>query len=80
MESTDTSLLQFRSGSLDTVGVAPDYFSLLKKQEKQGNFKIYEGGPATGSREILKFTKVAQLLGHHLFCLISIKAKETENR
>ncbi|MEA5503482.1 ABC transporter substrate-binding protein [Halotia wernerae UHCC 0503] len=49
VESTDTALLQFRSGSLDTIGVAPDYFSLLKKQEKQGNFTIYEGGPATST-------------------------------
>ncbi len=44
VESTDTSLLQFRSGGLDTIGVTPDYFSLLKVQEKQGNFKIYNGG------------------------------------
>ncbi|MEH2373464.1 ABC transporter substrate-binding protein [Nostoc sp.] len=45
VESTDTSLLQFRSGGLDNVGVSPEYFSLLKAQEKQGNFKIYNGGP-----------------------------------
>ncbi|WP_412981785.1 ABC transporter substrate-binding protein [Nostoc sp. UIC 10607] len=49
VESTDTSLLQFRSGGLDTVGVSPDYFSLLKVQEEQGNFKIFNGGPATGT-------------------------------
>lgn len=49
VESTDTSMLQFRSGGLDAVGVTPDYFSLLKKQEKQGNFTIYNGGPATGT-------------------------------
>ncbi|MEH2421772.1 MAG: ABC transporter substrate-binding protein [Nostoc sp.] len=53
VESTDTSLLQFRSGSLDTEGVSPEYFSLLKAQEKQGNFKIYNGGPATGTTFIL---------------------------
>ncbi|MTJ09767.1 MULTISPECIES: ABC transporter substrate-binding protein [unclassified Anabaena] len=46
VESTDTSLLQFRSGGLDSVGVSPDYFSLLKVQEKQGNFQIYNGGPS----------------------------------
>jgi len=45
VESTDTSLLQFRSGGLDNVGVSPEYFSLLKAQEKQSNFKIYNGGP-----------------------------------
>ncbi len=49
VESTDTSLLQFRSGGLDTVGVSPDYFSLLKVQEKQGNFKIYNGGPTSST-------------------------------
>ncbi|MFK0732580.1 MAG: ABC transporter substrate-binding protein [Gloeotrichia echinulata GP01] len=49
VESTDTSLLQFRSAGLDTVGVSPDYFSLLKTQEKQGNFKIYNGGPGSGT-------------------------------
>ncbi|MBS9388566.1 MAG: ABC transporter substrate-binding protein [Dolichospermum sp. WA123] len=49
VESTDTSLLQFRSGDLDTIGVSPDYFSLLKVQEKQGNFKIYNGGPSSST-------------------------------
>ncbi|MEA5601521.1 ABC transporter substrate-binding protein [Nostoc sp. UHCC 0252] len=53
VESTDTSLLQFRSGGLDTVGVSPDYFSLLKVQEDQGNFQIFNGGPATGTTFIL---------------------------
>lgn len=49
VESTDTSLLQFRSGDLDTIGVSPDYFSLLKVQEKQGNFQIYNGGPSSST-------------------------------
>jgi peptide/nickel transport system substrate-binding protein len=49
VESQDTSLLQFRSGSLDYIGVTPDYFSLLKKEEKRGNFKIENGGAATGT-------------------------------
>jgi len=53
VESTDTSLLQFRSGGLDTQAVSPDYFSLLKVQEKQGNFKIYNGGPSTGTTFVL---------------------------
>lgn len=48
VESTDTSLLQFRSGSLDSISVSPDYFSVLKKEEKRGNFTIYNGGPAYG--------------------------------
>lgn len=49
VESTDTSLLQFRSGSLDSIGVSPEYFSLLKKEEKRGNFTIYNGGPDYGT-------------------------------
>jgi peptide/nickel transport system substrate-binding protein len=52
VESTDTSLLQFRSGGLDSVGVQPDYFSLLKREEKRGNFNIYNGGPASGTNFI----------------------------
>ncbi|MBP5972804.1 ABC transporter substrate-binding protein [Brasilonema sp. CT11] len=52
VESTDSALLQFRSGGLDSVAVGPDYFSLLKKQEKQGNFTIYNGGPGAGTNFI----------------------------
>ncbi|MDF5720465.1 MAG: ABC transporter substrate-binding protein [Rhizonema sp. PD37] len=54
VENTDTSLLQFRSGGLDTVDISPEYFSLLKSQEKQGHFKIYNGGP-TPSKLFLMF-------------------------
>ena len=49
VESQDTSLLQFRSGSLDYMGVSPEYFSLLKREEERGNFRIENGGPATGT-------------------------------
>jgi peptide/nickel transport system substrate-binding protein len=49
VESTDTSLIQFRSGSLDSIGVSPDSFSLLKREEKRGNFTIYNGGSAYGT-------------------------------
>jgi len=49
VESQDTSLLQFRSGGLDYIAVSPEYFSLLKRQEKQGNFNIDNGGPAYGT-------------------------------
>jgi peptide/nickel transport system substrate-binding protein len=45
VESTDTFLTQFRSGSLNSVEVKPEYFSLLKREEAKGNFKIYNGGP-----------------------------------
>ncbi|MBH8572643.1 ABC transporter substrate-binding protein [Nostocaceae cyanobacterium CENA369] len=53
VENTDTSLLQFRSGGLDTVGISPEYFSLLKTQEKQGNYKIYGNEPGTGTTFVL---------------------------
>lgn len=43
--STDASLMQFRSGGTDAEGITPDYFALMKQQEKQGRFKIYNGGP-----------------------------------
>ena len=48
VENTDTSLLQFRSGGLDYVGVTPEYFSLMKREEKRSGFKTYQGGPASG--------------------------------
>ena len=48
VESTDNALLQFRSGSLDAIGVSPQNFSLLKKEEDKGNFTIYNGGEAYG--------------------------------
>ena len=52
INSTDTFLIQFRSGSLDSINVAPEYFSLLKKEEKKGNFTIYDGGPDYGTNYI----------------------------
>jgi peptide/nickel transport system substrate-binding protein len=45
IESTDSIILQFRSGGLDIVEVSPENFSLLKREEKRGKFKIYNGGP-----------------------------------
>ncbi|MEL6581137.1 MAG: ABC transporter substrate-binding protein, partial [Cyanobacteria bacterium J06621_12] len=44
IESTDTALTQFRSGSLDNINVSPEYFSLLKKEEEKGSFTIEEDG------------------------------------
>ncbi len=50
VESQDTALLQFRSGSLDAlVPVTPDYFSLLKREENRGNFQLYLGGPSSST-------------------------------
>ncbi|MEB3288750.1 MAG: ABC transporter substrate-binding protein [Leptolyngbya sp.] len=47
--STDTAFLQFRSGGLDSVGVQPTFFSLLKQEEDRGNFTLYNGGPDLGT-------------------------------
>lgn len=49
VESTDTSILQFRSGSLDSISITPEYFSLLKREENRGNFTIFNGGSAYGT-------------------------------
>jgi len=49
VESTDTSFLQFRSGSLDLVDVSPEYFSLLKREEDRGQFTIYGQEPTLSS-------------------------------
>jgi len=52
IESTDTAILQFRSGGLDIVQVTPENFSLLKQEEKRGKFTIYNGGPSFGTNFI----------------------------
>ncbi len=31
------------------MAVSPEYFSLLKREDKRGNFSIYEGGPTTST-------------------------------
>jgi peptide/nickel transport system substrate-binding protein len=53
VESTDTQLLQFRSGTLDVIGDArplrPEYFSLLKREERRGKFHLSVGGPWSGT-------------------------------
>ena len=48
-ENTDAALVQFRSGGLDLLGISANYFALVKREEKRGNFTIYEGGPALSS-------------------------------
>jgi peptide/nickel transport system substrate-binding protein len=48
-ESTDNTLMQFRSGNIDVYSVGPEFFSLLKKEEKKGNFTIRNLGPASGT-------------------------------
>ncbi|BCX12080.1 MAG: hypothetical protein KatS3mg067_1018 [Thermosynechococcus sp.] len=38
VESTDTAMLQFRSGGLDLFAITPEMFALLKREEKRGQF------------------------------------------
>ncbi|MBR8837386.1 MAG: ABC transporter substrate-binding protein [Stigonema ocellatum SAG 48.90 = DSM 106950] len=53
VENTDTQLLRFRSHDLDVMGdtrpLRPEYFSLLKREEKRGQFKVYNGGAWSGT-------------------------------
>jgi peptide/nickel transport system substrate-binding protein len=49
VESSDTAIMQFRSGGLDTIGVSPANFSLLKREEERSNFDIRIGEPAMGT-------------------------------
>lgn len=49
IDSTDTQLLNFRSGSLDTLDVQPEAFPLLKPEETRGQYTIYSSGPDTGT-------------------------------
>ncbi len=53
VESVDTQLIKFRSGDLDVIGDArplrPEYVSLLKREEQRGNFRVYDGGPWSGT-------------------------------
>lgn len=46
VESTDTQLLQFRSGGLDLLDpLPPDNFSLIKREDQRGRFTVHMGGP-----------------------------------
>jgi peptide/nickel transport system substrate-binding protein len=48
VEGRDAALMQFRSKNTDISGVSPAFFSLLKKEEKKGDFKILNAGPDSG--------------------------------
>jgi len=52
VDNTDTQLLKFRSGEMDMLGLAPSEYSLLKREERRGNFTIYRGGPRSGTNFI----------------------------
>jgi len=49
IENSDTQLLNFRSGDLDSLDVQPEVFPLLKREEKRGKYTVFNGGPDTGS-------------------------------
>ncbi|NEO31649.1 MAG: ABC transporter substrate-binding protein [Symploca sp. SIO3C6] len=48
IESDDNQLLRFRSGEIDSIQVKNDAFALLKREEKRGQYTIYNGGPRNG--------------------------------
>lgn len=47
VSSQDAQFVSFRSGDADMMGVTPDNFSLIKQDEEQGNYTVYNGGPTT---------------------------------
>ncbi len=47
INSQDAEFVSFRSGGTDLMSVTPDNFSLLKQDEAQGNYTVYNGGPTT---------------------------------
>ncbi len=52
--SQDAEFVRFRSGDSDTVSVTPNIFPLVKRDEKQSNYTVYEGGPVA-SRFFITF-------------------------
>jgi len=47
VSSQDAQFVRFRSGDADLMSVTPDNFSLMKQDEAQGNYTVYNGGPTT---------------------------------
>ncbi len=47
VSSQDAEFVRFRSGDSDLMAVTPDNFSLMKQDEEQGNYTVYNGGPTT---------------------------------
>lgn len=54
VNSQDAEFVRFRSGDTDLMSVTPDNFSLIKQDETQGNYTVYNGGP-TPSRLFFTF-------------------------
>jgi len=53
VESSDTSLLRFRSQDLDMYRLRGEDYQLLKRFEQRDRYKIYNAGPATGQGFIM---------------------------
>ncbi|MEO0539315.1 MAG: ABC transporter substrate-binding protein [Cyanobacteria bacterium P01_A01_bin.105] len=49
VESQDGEFVQFRSGGLDLMSIAPNNFSLMKQSEAQGGYTVYNAGPAASN-------------------------------
>ena len=47
VNSQDAEFVRFRSGDSDLMSVTPDNFGLMKQDEEQGNYTVYNGGPTT---------------------------------
>ncbi|MFC1594645.1 ABC transporter substrate-binding protein [Candidatus Omnitrophota bacterium] len=60
VQSQDTGLLKFLDGQLDYYGLRGIDYPLLKPQEQEGNFTVYNTGPAFGSN-FLVFNQNARL-------------------
>lgn len=54
VNSQDAEFVRFRSGDTDYMSVTPDNFTLIKRDEAQGGYTVYNGGPTT-SRFFLTF-------------------------
>ena len=52
VQNTDTALLKFLDGELDSYGVGGNEYALLKPLEAKKNFTIYDTGPAFGTNFI----------------------------
>ncbi len=54
VNSQDAEFVRFRSGDADLMSITPDNYGLMKQDEAQGNYTVYNGGP-TPSRLFLTF-------------------------
>ncbi len=50
VQNLDTALLKFLDGEIDYYNLRGEDFAILNPEQNKGNFKIYQVGPAFGSR------------------------------